>query len=144
MTSGRHRGGILEQPLALVDRVFLEPGVALPRVHDLGRCGVVVEIISRRGAYSNLFYFAMSGMLYEIALFFVAPASVLRYSQWTMYVAWVVLLLVAARAVTEGPGGRRYGLVRRWLAGTARASRAIPRVFVPSDALMARRAAAQR
>lgn len=52
------------------------------------------EIATKKGYFSLMFFLALSGVMYELGLLIVAPSSGLRYSFWSMYVAWCVLIVL--------------------------------------------------
>lgn len=56
------------------------------------------------------FFFALSGVIYQLGLFFVAPSSDFRYSHWLLLVAWYVSVVILLARI----GPRLLSVSRQW------------------------------
>ena len=59
------------------------------------------QFATTKGNFSPLFYLSLSAFLYNLTLFALAPSSDFRYSHWTLYVAWLVLVAISTQTLVK-------------------------------------------
>jgi hypothetical protein len=65
------------------------------------------QLATAKGAFSPFFYLALSALLYKLTLFVLAPSSDFRYSHWTLYVSWLVLVIISVRILVRRSNQRK-------------------------------------